>query len=105
MSCGAILAIRCTPKPDEKGPSWLTVLGHTRDSLGSVDLFGCEFIVLRSYNAARCHVSLDGHTRLTFANRRKLPPTYLNDHTVGLPIAGISCSSQRPPTANSRRTG
>src|SRR5712692_10451291 len=31
------------------GPSWLSFIGHTRDSLWSVDLFRCESIVLRSY--------------------------------------------------------
>jgi hypothetical protein len=33
----------------ELGPSWLSVIGHTRDSLWSVDWFRCESIVLRSY--------------------------------------------------------
>ena len=31
------------------GPSWLSFIGHARDSLWSVDLFGCESIVLQSY--------------------------------------------------------
>jgi transposase InsO family protein len=31
------------------GPSWLSFIGHTADSLWSVDLFRCESIVLRSY--------------------------------------------------------
>ena len=31
------------------GPSWLTFLGHTRDSLWSVDLFRCESILLKSH--------------------------------------------------------
>jgi hypothetical protein len=31
------------------GPSWLSFIGHSRDSLWSVDLFRCESIVLRSY--------------------------------------------------------
>ena len=31
------------------GPSWLSFIGHTKDSLWSVDLFRCESIVLRSY--------------------------------------------------------
>jgi transposase InsO family protein len=34
---------------DGSGPSWLTVIGHTRDSLWSVDLFRCESLVLRTY--------------------------------------------------------
>ncbi len=31
------------------GPSWLTFLGHMKDSLWSVDLFRCESITLRSH--------------------------------------------------------
>ena len=31
------------------GPSWLSFIGHARDSLWSVDLFRCESIVLQSY--------------------------------------------------------
>jgi hypothetical protein len=31
------------------GPSWLSFIGHSRDSLWSVDLFRCESIVLRRY--------------------------------------------------------
>ena len=29
------------------GPSWLTFIGHTKDSLWSVDLFRCEAITLK----------------------------------------------------------
>jgi putative transposase len=35
--------------PGGAGPSWLSFIGHTTDSLWSVDLFRCESIVLRSY--------------------------------------------------------
>jgi transposase InsO family protein len=31
------------------GPSWLTVIGHAKDSLWSVDFFRCESILLKSY--------------------------------------------------------
>src|SRR5476649_2867986 len=31
------------------GPSWLTLIGDTADSLCNVDLFRCESIVLKSY--------------------------------------------------------
>jgi hypothetical protein len=37
-----ILAVWYQPEPDSAGPSWLTVLGHTKDSLWSLDLFRCE---------------------------------------------------------------
>ena len=35
--------------PDKDGPSWLTFIGHKKDSLWSVDLFRCESILLKSY--------------------------------------------------------
>jgi transposase InsO family protein len=35
--------------PGGTGPSWLSFIGHTTDSLWSVDLFRCESIVLQSY--------------------------------------------------------
>ncbi|MGH9142032.1 MAG: integrase core domain-containing protein [Vicinamibacterales bacterium] len=44
-----ILAARYRPRPDSGGPSWLTVLGHAKDSLWSVDLFRCESAVLHTY--------------------------------------------------------
>src|ERR1700694_3071005 len=44
-----ILAVRYRPKPDAAGPSWLTVLGHAKDSLWSVDLFRCESAILRAH--------------------------------------------------------
>jgi putative transposase len=44
-----ILASRYVPKPDSAGPSWLTVLGHAKDSLWSLDLFRCESAILRSH--------------------------------------------------------
>ena len=38
------------PRPSESdGPSWLTLIGDTADSLWSVNLFRCESIVLKSY--------------------------------------------------------
>jgi hypothetical protein len=37
------------PQPAGSGPSWLTFLGHLKDSLGSVDVFRCEPLGLRSY--------------------------------------------------------
>ncbi|MGH1487331.1 MAG: integrase core domain-containing protein [Cellvibrionaceae bacterium] len=37
------------PTSDNSGPSWLTFLGHTKDSLWSVDFFRCESINLKSY--------------------------------------------------------
>jgi len=44
-----ILAVRYQPGPNSGGPSWLTVLGHAKDSLWSLDLFRCESAVLRTH--------------------------------------------------------
>jgi hypothetical protein len=37
------------PKADSDGPSWLTFLGHAKDSLWSCDLFRCESAILRTH--------------------------------------------------------
>jgi putative transposase len=44
-----VLAKHYHPAPGNDGPSWLTVIGHARDSLWIVDLFRCESIALKSY--------------------------------------------------------
>jgi len=44
-----ILAVRYRPEPDSAGPSWLTALGHAKDSLWSLDLFRCESAVVRTH--------------------------------------------------------
>jgi transposase InsO family protein len=44
-----VLAVHYRPDPGDGGPSWLTFLGHTRDSLWSIDLFRCESILLKSH--------------------------------------------------------
>jgi putative transposase len=44
-----ILAVRYRSAPDSPGPSWLTAVGHAKDSLWSLDLFRCESAVLRTH--------------------------------------------------------
>jgi hypothetical protein len=44
-----VVAKHYRPAREGTGPSWLSFIGHTKDSLWSVDLFRCESIVLRSY--------------------------------------------------------
>jgi putative transposase len=44
-----ILSAHYQPDPDSQGPSWLTFLGHMKDSLWSCDLFRCESATLRTY--------------------------------------------------------
>ena len=93
-----ILAVRYRPSPDSDGPSWLTVLGHAKDSLWSLDLFRCESAVLRTHWVL---VVMDQWTRrlvgfavhrgvvdgvglcrmFNRATRGHTPPTYLSaDH-------------------------
>ena len=43
-----VLAKRSRPAPGGTGPSWLSFVGHTTDSLWSVDLLRCASIVLRA---------------------------------------------------------
>ena len=44
-----VLAKHYRHPPGTDGPSWLTLLGHAKDSLWSVDLFRVESILLRSH--------------------------------------------------------
>ena len=44
-----VLAKYYRPGPRGGGPSWLTFIGHAKDSLWSVDLFRCESITLRTH--------------------------------------------------------
>jgi len=55
-----VLAVHYKPDPGYRGPSWLTTVGHAKDSLWSVDLFRCESIVLKSHWVM---VIMDQYTR------------------------------------------
>jgi transposase InsO family protein len=55
-----ILAHHYRPGQDSGGPSWLTFLGHMKDSLWSMDLFRCESATLRSHWVL---VVMDQYTR------------------------------------------
>jgi len=44
-----VLAKHYRPDPGAFRPSWLTVLGHTKDSPWSIDLFRCESLILKSH--------------------------------------------------------
>ena len=55
-----ILAVHYKPDPSNRGPSWLTTIGHAKDSLWSVDLFRCESILLKSHWVM---VVMDQYTR------------------------------------------
>jgi transposase InsO family protein len=55
-----ILAAHYRPGSGDSGPSWLSILGHSKDSLWSIDLFRCESVHLKSH---RVLVVMDHHTR------------------------------------------
>ncbi len=55
-----VLAVHFKPDPSNRGPSWLTTIGHAKDSLWSVDLFRCESILLNSHWVM---VVIDQYTR------------------------------------------
>ena len=55
-----VLAAHYRRGPGETGPSWLTFLGHAKDSLWSIDLFRCESATLRSHWVL---VVMDHYTR------------------------------------------
>jgi len=44
-----VLRVHYRPESDSGGPSWLTFIGHIKDSLWSCDLFRCESATLRTY--------------------------------------------------------
>ena len=44
-----ILAAHYHPSAPGSGPSWLSFIGHAKDSLHSLDLFRCESVALRTY--------------------------------------------------------
>jgi transposase InsO family protein len=44
-----ILGVHFRPESGNSGPSWLTFLGHTKDSLWSVDLFRLESLTLQTH--------------------------------------------------------
>jgi hypothetical protein len=55
-----VLAKHLCPNPGAYGPSWLTLLGQTKDSLWSIDLFRCESLILKSHWVL---VVMDQYTR------------------------------------------
>ena len=55
-----VLVTHYRPDPGGSGPSWLTFLGHAKDSLWSIDLFRCESAILRSHWVL---VVMDQYTR------------------------------------------
>ena len=102
-----VLSAHYRPYRDNHGPSWLTTLGHAKDSLWSVDLFRCESILLKSHwimvvmdqytrrvvGFAVHAGAVDGPTLCRMFNEatmRQLPPNRIstdNDPLFELPMA------------------
>jgi transposase InsO family protein len=55
-----ILATHYKPAPNNHGASWLTAIGHAKDSLWSIDLFRCDSAILKSHWVM---VLMDQYTR------------------------------------------
>jgi hypothetical protein len=55
---GRILAVHFRPESGNSGPSWLTFLGHTNDSLWSADLFRLEIADIANPLGSRCYGSV-----------------------------------------------
>src|ERR1700724_4808172 len=51
MAVRRILIRHYRPVPGGDGSSWLTVIGHAKDSMWSVDFFRSESILLKSYGS------------------------------------------------------
>jgi putative transposase len=60
MWFGGFWLLHYRQKPSGGGPSWVTFLGHMKDSLWSVDLIRCESVALRTYWVL---VVMDQYTR------------------------------------------
>jgi hypothetical protein len=83
-----ILSINFHPEAGSEGPSWLSLIGHTKDSLWSLDLFRCESAILRTYWVL---VVMDQFTRriVGFAVQRGV-------------VDGVALCSGRPISVSSR---
>ena len=64
-----ILAVHYKPDPENRGPSWLTTIGHAKDGLWSSDLFRCESILLKSHWVM---VVMDQYTRRIIGFSKKI---------------------------------
>src|SRR5437870_13844780 len=81
-----ILAHHHRPGQDSGGPSWLTFLGHMKDSLWSMDLFQCESATLRTHWVL---VVMDQYTRriIGFGVHADRKSTRLNSSHVAISYA------------------
>ena len=67
-----VLAKHCRTTCGSDGPPWLTLLGHTNDSLWSVDLFRCESLILKTLFLRRTRfLIMDRDTKYSVASGRR----------------------------------
>jgi putative transposase len=92
-----ILASHYRPGHDS-GPSWLTFIGHMKDSLWSLDLFRCESATLRTYWAL---VVVDQYTAESLGSASMPEPSTVS-HSAGCSTAPFDgnrgCPSTSAPT-------
>src|SRR5215472_2505971 len=79
-----ILSVHYRPDADSGGPSWLTLLGHTKDSLWSCDLLRCASATLTTHCVL---VVMDQFTRRIVGSGA---PRGIMDG-----VAGAGCSDER----------
>jgi transposase InsO family protein len=96
-----VLAKHCRPTSSSDGPSWLTFLGHAKDSLWSVDLFRCESLILKTHWVM---VAMDQFTRRIMGFAVQLGPVdgptlcrMFNEVIAGAPTLPRHLSSDRDP--------
>ena len=68
-----VLAHHYRPESGTDGPSWLTFIAQSKDSLWSLDLFRCESILLRSHwvlETSTPWVCVDAKSRLQRTKRQ-----------------------------------
>src|SRR5215471_9502396 len=92
-----ILATHFHPEAGPGGPSWLSVIGHAKDSLWSLDLFRCESAILRTHWVL---VVMDQFTRRVPGEFLLMPrlavrtglENYHNRHAGPSPVATLAAS-------------
>jgi hypothetical protein len=76
-----ILAHHHRPGQDSGGPSWLTFLGHMKDSLWSIDLFRCESATLRTLSLPKMPSGGNGF-EISDMEKMKVRPSQIGDEDV-----------------------